>query len=163
MDQELVELANKIAAALSERKLMLALAESCTGGWMAKVLTDIPGSSHWFERGFVTYTNPSKQEMLGVSAARLEKYGAVSVQTVAEMARGALENSHAQLSVAISGIAGPGGATVDKPVGMVCFAWAMVGQDVVTRVEYFDGDREQVRRQAVRTAMQGVLDVFKTD
>ncbi len=161
MDQELVELANKIAEALSERQLMLTTAESCTGGWMAKVLTDIPGSSHWFERGFVTYTNQSKQEMLEVSATSLDEYGAVSVQTVAEMAQGALKHSHAQLSVAISGIAGPGGATADKPVGMVCFAWAMAGQEVLSRVEYFEGDREQIRRKAVLAALQGVLDVLK--
>jgi nicotinamide-nucleotide amidase len=131
----------QLAQGLGEREMMLAAAESCTGGWLAKVCTDMPGSSKWFERGFVTYTNESKQEMLGVSAHTLRAYGAVSEQTVAEMAAGALANSRAQIAVSISGIAGPGGGTLEKPVGTVCFGWA----------------RETVRAQAVHHALQGLL------
>ena len=156
-DEGLRELAAMLAQRLGREGMMLAAAESCTGGWVAKVCTDLPGSSNWFERGFVTYTNVSKQEMLGVDAETLERYGAVSEQTVTEMARGALDRSHAQLAVAISGIAGPGGGSAEKPVGTVCFAWARSG--VGTRAERlcFEGEREQVRRLAVAHALKGVL------
>ncbi|HEY0634497.1 MAG TPA: nicotinamide-nucleotide amidohydrolase family protein, partial [Gammaproteobacteria bacterium] len=107
---------------------MLATAESCTGGWIAKCCTDLPGSSRWFERGFVTYTNEAKVEELGVSVETLQAYGAVSEATAAEMAAGALRQSRAQVSVSVSGIAGPGGGRPDKPVGTVCFGWALVGK-----------------------------------
>jgi nicotinamide-nucleotide amidase len=149
-------------AALAEHLLArgeyLACAESCTGGWVAKVCTDMPGCSGWFERGFVTYTNLAKQEMLGVSADTLATHGAVSEATVREMADGALAHSAAHWSLAISGIAGPGGGTPDKPVGTVWMAWA--GPDGWRRVEsyHFQGDREMVRRQAVAAALQGLLD-----
>jgi len=135
----------------------MAAAESCTGGWVAKVCTDLPGSSAWFERGFVTYTNEAKQEMLGVQAATLEAQGAVSEATVCEMAEGALAHSRAQISLAISGIAGPGGATPGKPVGTVCFAWAVEGQLAQSERVCFDGDRDAVRRQAVAHALEGML------
>lgn len=138
---------------------MLATAESCTGGWVAKLITDIPGSSHWFERGFVTYTNESKQEMLGVAAETLASHGAVSEATVREMAQGALSHSRAQLSLAVSGIAGPGGGTPERPVGSVCFAWASQESGVHSEQRHFDGDRELIRRQAVATALQGVLEL----
>jgi nicotinamide-nucleotide amidase len=117
----------------------------------------MPGSSKWFERGFVTYTNESKQEMLGVSAVTLQAHGAVSEATVAEMVAGALGHSRAQLSVAISGIAGPGGATAEKPLGTVCFGWALQGGETTTERCRFDGDREAVRGQAVRHALQGLI------
>lgn len=157
---DLKQLSEEVGRALSQRDFVLATAESCTGGWVAKVITDIPGSSKWFDRGFVTYTNASKQEMLGVSAVTLEKYGAVSEQTVCEMAEAALQRSRANISLAISGIAGPGGATKYKPVGMVCLAWSGTFFKTFSRVEYFSGDREQIRLQAVIGALNGVLNVF---
>lgn len=140
--------------------MMLAAAESCTGGWVAKVITDIPGSSGWFDRGFVTYTNLAKQEMLGVREETLRAHGAVSEQTVYEMAEGALSRSHAQVALAISGVAGPGGGTPAKPVGMVCFAWAAQGRAMRICTEYLTGERESVRRQSVMHALRGVLDVL---
>lgn len=156
-DAELQALATRVAELLQQKGRMLVLAESCTGGWVAKICTDLTGSSGWFERGFVTYTNESKQEMLGVSGETLERFGAVSEQTVAEMAVGALSRSRAQLAVAISGIAGPGGGTAEKPVGTVCFAWAGNGMEAVTERQHFEGDRELIRRQAVAYALQGAI------
>jgi nicotinamide-nucleotide amidase len=146
-----------LARLLEERGMMLATAESCTGGWVAKVCTDLSGSSHWFERGFVTYTNESKQEMLGVSPDTLLTDGAVSEATVAQMAGGALAHSHAQCSIAVSGIAGPGGGSVEKPVGTVCFGWAVEERAVTTERCQFEGDREAVRAQAVAHALQGLI------
>lgn len=136
---------------------MLTTAESCTGGWVAQVITAVPGSSAWFERGFITYTNSAKHEMLGVPAAVLRAHGAVSEPTVCSMAEGALRHSHAQISVAVSGIAGPGGATRSKPLGTVCLAWAGDGRTTQSRTAHFTGGREAVRRQAVLAALQGVL------
>jgi nicotinamide-nucleotide amidase len=162
-DQELDTVAEQAAAALLVRGWMLATAESCTGGWVAKVCTDLAGSSHWFERGFVTYTNEAKQEMLAVAAETLAAQGAVSEATAAEMARGALARSRAQVSLAISGIAGPGGATAGKPVGTVCFAWARQAGGVVTRTLHLAGDREAVRRQAVAQALAGLLEFLAGD
>jgi nicotinamide-nucleotide amidase len=131
-------------------------AESCTGGWIAKCVTDIAGSSAWLERGFVTYSNAAKQEMLGVASATLAVHGAVSEAVVAEMAAGALAHSHATVAVAVSGIAGPGGGTADKPVGTVCFAWALAGRVEVATCR-FAGDREQVRRDSVVHALAGLI------
>jgi len=158
MEDELDRLAVALAERLIARRQTLATAESCTGGWVAKVLTDIPGSSGWFERGFVTYSNPAKREMLGVDGDTLERHGAVSEQTVREMAAGALRYSRADRSLSVSGIAGPGGGTPDKPVGTVWFGWADRDGDVRTRRLRFGGDRETVRRQAVLVALQGLLD-----
>jgi len=158
---ELDILAQQVGAQLRKQALTLATAESCTGGWVAKVVTDIAGSSTWFERGFVTYTNAAKQELLGVRAETLAAQGAVSEVTVAEMAEGALARSHAQVSLAVSGIAGPGGATLYKPVGLVCFAWSRTGQATVTTSEHFTGDRDAIRRQAVVRALRGVLDLLQ--
>jgi nicotinamide-nucleotide amidase len=138
----------------------MACAESCTGGWLAKTATDLAGSSRWFERGFVTYSNESKVEMLGVQPSTLAAHGAVSEATAREMAGGVLAHSRAQLSVAITGIAGPGGATPDKPVGLVWFAWAREGREPVARRLRFDGDREAVRRQAVQAAWEGLLELL---
>jgi nicotinamide-nucleotide amidase len=135
----------------------LAVAESCTGGWLCQAITDIPGSSRWFDRGFITYSNEAKQEMLGVPAAILETYGAVSAETVRAMVAGVLERSPADCAVAVSGIAGPGGATPGKPVGTVWFAWQRRGGECVTRREQFDGNRRKVRYQAVITALRGTL------
>lgn len=161
MSEELETLSREVGEVLRRHGLMLVTAESCTGGWVAQTVTAVAGSSRWFERGFVTYTNIAKQEMLGVGARTLAEYGAVSEQTVREMAEGALNNSHAQVSLAISGIAGPGGAVPGKPVGTVCFAWAREGAPVRSRTEHFAGDRAAVRRQAVITALRGVVAILE--
>ncbi len=143
-----------LAKALLARRESLATAESCTGGWVAKVCTDLAGSSGWFERGLVTYSNAAKQELLGVSAKTLSQYGAVSEQTVQEMVLGILRNSHAQWGLAISGIAGPGGGSASKPIGTVWIAWAGPEDWLVKRSYWFDGDRDAVRRQAVEAALR---------
>ncbi|MDA1108091.1 MAG: nicotinamide-nucleotide amidohydrolase family protein [Proteobacteria bacterium] len=154
----LAALATRVGEMLKRHSIMLVTAESCTGGWVAQAITAVPGSSAWFERGFITYTNIAKHEMLGVPAATLRAHGAVSEPAVCSMAEGALRHSHAQISLAVSGIAGPGGATKSKPLGTVCFAWAGCGRETRSRTEHFTGDREAVRRQAVVAALQGVLD-----
>ena len=138
-------------------KWMLATAESCTGGWIAKCCTDMAGSSAWFDRGFITYSNAAKQDMLGVRAETLAQYGAVSEAVVAEMATGALRHSQAHIAVAVSGIAGPSGGSPEKPVGTVCFAWAMRNGEVLTKTCQFAGDREAVRWQSVVFALNGIL------
>jgi len=142
---------------LAAAGLSLVSAESCTGGWVAKLLTDVPGSSGWFERGFVTYSNAAKTQLLGVPAELIESHGAVSESTVRAMAVGALAHSQGQLSVAVSGIAGPGGGSEDKPVGTVWLAWAGVGGETRAQRFQFSGDRDAVRRQAVAAALEGVL------
>ncbi|MEK6664286.1 MAG: nicotinamide-nucleotide amidase [Pseudomonadota bacterium] len=157
MDDELNQLAEQVGAALKGRGLMLASAESCTGGWVGEAVTSVAGSSHWYDRGFITYTNESKQEMLGVSAQTLAEFGAVSEQTVREMAAGALKQSRAHITLAISGIAGPGGGTPNKPVGTVCMAWATRSGAGLSQAFHFLGDRTAVRQQAVVAALQGVL------
>ena len=162
-DHVLQNLARQAGERLQTLGEMLAAAESCTGGWVAKVVTDIPGSSGWFDRGFVTYTNDAKLELLGVPEALLASHGAVSEPVVRAMAAGALDHSHAARSLAISGIAGPTGGTPEKPVGLVWFAWAHDdGGNVRLRSAHrvFSGDREAVRRQAVAAALQGLLDGF---
>lgn len=157
---ELMELAQAVGERLEARGLMLVTAESCTGGWVAQTLTAVPGSSAWFERGFITYTNEAKREMLGVSPQTLLQYGAVAEETVREMAAGALAHSHAQVALAISGVAGPGGGTLEKPVGTVCFGWVRTGAAALSRTEHLSGDRQAVRRQAVAVALQGVLELL---
>lgn len=157
MDQELFDLARRVGQALLQRGVMLASAESCTGGWIGECVTMVPGSSQWFDRGFVTYTNDAKQEMLGVAADTLGRHGAVSEQTVAEMAAGALARSHAGIAVAVSGVAGPTGGSPQKPVGTVCIGWAVRGASPQVRRFHFDGDRAAVRRQSVVEALHGVL------
>ncbi|HYA30723.1 MAG TPA: CinA family protein [Acidobacteriota bacterium] len=151
-------LARAVGHELKKQGLMLTTAESCTGGWVAQIVTSVSGSSEWFERGFVTYTNISKREMLGVKTTILSRHGAVSEPTARAMAEGALANSHAQVAIAITGIAGPTGGTPEKPVGTVCFAWAGRKRDTVSAKHLFTGDREGIRRQAVTTALQGLLD-----
>ena len=152
---------DSLARQLGERAqavgMFIAVAESCTGGWLAKVITDIPGSSGWFDRGFVTYSNAAKQDMLDVRAATLEAHGAVSEETAAEMARGALAHSRAGLAVAITGIAGPGGAVPGKPVGTVCFGFVEADGAPETETRHFPGDRRAVRMQSVRHALEGLL------
>ena len=146
----------RLADALQARGWYVATAESCTGGGIAAAITDMPGSSAWFDRGFVTYSNEAKQEMLGVSAETLRRFGAVSRETVREMASAAVARSRAGLSVAVSGIAGPGGGTPEKPVGTVWIAWAHEGE-VDTRCEHFPGDRTAVRAATVDVALAGLL------
>ncbi len=157
---ELTELSQRLAKLLLHSKKQLAVAESCTGGWLAKCLTDISGSSGWFERGFVTYSNQAKQEMLGVDAATLSEYGAVSEAVVREMAQGVLSHSPADIAVAISGIAGPDGGSPGKPVGTVCFAFAERGADVQAMTCHFKGDRDAVRRNAVHYALSQLLQLY---
>lgn len=156
-DDALLMLAAEVGAALQQRGWMLALAESCTGGGAAQAVTEVAGSSGWFDRGFVTYSNEAKMEMLGVSAGGLKQYGAVSEQVAREMAAGALRHSQAQMAASITGIAGPGGGSVEKPVGMVCFAWATTDGVLVSRTCRFEGNREAVRRQSVAILLQGVV------
>ena len=158
MDAELYGLAGKVGDALKARKLMLATAESCTGGWVGQVVTMVPGSSQWFDRGFVTYTNDAKRAMLGVRKETLKKFGAVSEQTVREMVDGALSHSKAQVVLAVSGIAGPDGGSPERPVGTVCLAWGMRrGAPARSAIRHYSGDRDAVRRQSVITALEGVL------
>lgn len=162
MDTELLTLAEELAHDLRQAGLALATAESCTGGWLAQVLTSVPGSSLWFERGFITYSNISKREMLGVSTGTLARHGAVSEQTARAMAEGALKHSHADLAVSITGIAGPGGGTPDKPVGTVCLAWVRHNQETRSQTQHFSGDRDSVRRQAVAAALAGLREGLAT-
>ncbi|HTI18794.1 MAG TPA: CinA family protein, partial [Trinickia sp.] len=155
-DSVVHQLAVRAGNKLRETRLMLATAESCTGGMVATAITDISGSSGWFERGFVTYSNQAKTEMIGVPAELIEKHGAVSEPVARAMAEGALRNSRAQVSLAITGVAGPGGGTPAKPVGMVSFAWSnRLHTSVETLV--FKGDREQIRVQAAVHALRGLL------
>jgi len=157
---ELKQLATQLGDALLRCGWKVAVAESCTGGWVAKCLTDIAGSSAWFDRGFVTYSNAAKREMLGVSGEILDTAGAVSERTVLAMAAGVLVHSEADLALAISGIAGPGGAVPGKPVGTVCFAWAKKGGLQQVDTKHFSGDREAVRRQSVAYGLRGLIDVL---
>lgn len=154
---ELIALAEELGRALKAAGRSLATAESCTGGWLAQVITGVPGSSGWFERGFVTYSNLSKCELLGVTGETLARYGAVSEQTARAMAEGVLARSRADLGVAVTGVAGPGGGTPEKPVGTVCFAWAVRKCPTLSSTQHFSGDRRAIRRQAVQRALQGLL------
>ena len=151
-------LATLVGTRLKEKGLALATAESCTGGWVAQVVTSVSGSSGWFDRGFVTYSNDAKREMIGERAETLDRHGAVSEETAREMAAGALAASRAQIALAITGVAGPTGGTPQKPVGMVCFAWAVRGGPADSATKHFAGDREAVRRESVIFALQGVVE-----
>ncbi len=159
-DEQLQQLSRHIGEQLNKRKATVTAAESCTGGWIAKVFTDISGSSAWFERGFVTYSNEAKQQMVGVQENTLTQYGAVSEQTVREMALGAAKAAAAQYAIAVSGIAGPEGGTPDKPVGTVWFAIVAPEGRILAQCQRFSGDRDAVRRQAVAWALQTLLDEF---
>lgn len=158
--QQLTQLSQKTGELLQAEKQVLVTAESCTGGGVASAVTDIAGSSAWFDRAFVTYSNEAKVEMLGVSPETLEQFGAVSQPVVEQMAQGALTHSNGTIAVAISGIAGPGGGSDEKPVGTVWFAWQK-GEQKVQQVHRFAGDREAVRAQACVTALQGVNKLLK--
>lgn len=159
-DSELMHLSERIGQALKARGATVTTAESCTGGWVAKVITDIPGSSAWFERGFVTYSNEAKSQMIGVKPATLEQHGAVSEPVVVEMAIGAIKAARADYAISVSGIAGPDGGTATKPVGTVWFGFASASGEGITRCECFSGDRENVRRQATAYALQTLWQQF---
>jgi len=159
-EEQLDQLAMHIGDQLRASDLRLVTAESCTGGWIAKVITDIPGSSEWFDRGLVAYSNVAKMDLLDVRETTLAEWGAVSAETVAEMAAGALQRSGAEVAVAVSGIAGPAGGTPDKPVGTVYLAWMLEGGLLHTECRHFAGDRAAVRQQTVVAALEGILDVL---
>jgi len=150
-------LVEALANELCRRRWRCATAESCTGGGLAAALTARAGSSSWFDRGFVTYSNEAKQDMLGVTAATIETHGAVSAETAAAMAAGALQRSAAQATVAVTGIAGPSGGTAGKPVGTVIFAWSMRDAESVTESRHFQGDRAAVRTASIAHAIEGLL------
>ena len=159
-DEELHQLAAELGDKLCARGWMLATAESCTGGWAGQLLTSLPGSSQWYERGFITYANAAKIEMLGVPAEVIDEHGAVSEETASAMAAGALAHSHAQATLAISGIAGPGGGTPQKPVGLVCYGWALADGTLMSSICRLDGDREEIRSRAVAAAMRGLIELL---
>lgn len=158
---QISERVGEIGERLAARGWRLVTAESCTGGWIAKVLTDRPGSSGWFEAGVVSYSNAAKQRLLAVPAALLAEHGAVSEPVAAAMAAGALAATGADVALSVTGIAGPGGGSPGKPVGTVCFGWALAGQSPRTAQERFAGDRDAVRRQAVARALAGLADLLK--
>ena len=157
-DAEFAKLVEELALLLSARGWRLATAESCTGGWIAKCCTDRDGSSGWFERGYVTYGYAAKVEALGVDAGILESVGAVSREVALQMAEGARRHSGMDIAVAVTGIAGPGGGMPDKPVGTVWFGWSLKGRAPDSEVCHFSGDRDNVRRQTVVHALQGLID-----
>jgi nicotinamide-nucleotide amidase len=157
---DIVDLAARVGHALKAKGLLLATAESCTGGGVSQAITEIAGSSEWFERGCVTYSNASKTELLKVPAEMIAQFGAVSEEVASAMAEGALANSNAHVSVSTTGIAGPGGAVPGKPVGTVCFGWSFAGHTRTERL-VFSGDRQAVREQAVMHALQGLLDFLR--
>ena len=159
-DSELMQLSEQVGQALKARGATVTTAESCTGGWVAKVITDIAGSSAWFERGFVTYSNEAKAQMIGVREETLAQHGAVSEPVVVEMAIGALKAARADYAVSISGIAGPDGGSEEQPVGSVWFAFATARGEGITRRECFSGDRDAVRRQATAYALQTLWQQF---
>ena len=153
------QLTQDLAEQLIQQQKMICCAESCTGGLIAKTFTDLAGSSEWFERGFVSYSNQAKMDMLGVSADTLQQYGAVSEATAAEMASGAIAHSLAQYAIAVTGIAGPTGGSDEKPVGTVWFGFATPPQVVCER-QLFEGDRQQVRQQTLEYALQRILELI---
>jgi len=160
-EQALNQIAQQVTGALLEKGERMVTVESCTGGGIAKLMTDLAGSSAVFECGFVTYSNESKQQMVDVSSATLDEFGAVSEQVAAEMASGALQHSNADITVSVTGIAGPEGGTDYKPVGTVCFAWAYNAL-LLTETRHFIGDRQAVREQTIEYALQGVLKQLAT-
>ena len=167
MDQHsnlsIYDAATQLGQSLKTSGFMLVMAESCTGGMVAEAITSIAGSSAWFDRGFVSYSNAAKIDMLDVSSKTLEKFGAVSEQTAAEMAIGALINSEAQIAGSITGIAGPDGGSPEKPVGTVCFAWTGKNLPVTTCTHWFEGNRESVRKQATIFMMVGLIERLNTE
>lgn len=152
----MTQILKKVSKKLHQKNLLLVSAESCTGGLLAKQITDLSGSSAIFDRGFITYSNDSKQDMLKVQKNTIDGYGAVSEAVVLEMAQGALNHSNANISVAISGVAGPDGGTKEKPVGMVCFGFQQKGKSPISITKIFNGDRDKIRNSAVEYALQEI-------
>jgi len=157
-DAGLEQLVTELAAEMAANGWRLATAESCTGGWIAKCCTDLAGSSAWFERGFVTYSNAAKQDLLGVDAAALDTEGAVSEAVALQMAEGARRRAGVEIAVAVTGIAGPDGGAPEKPVGTVWFGWSRSGRQAETEVRIFQGGRDAIRRHTVAHALKGLLD-----
>ena len=156
MDNELFELAQQLGQLLKSKGKKIATAESCTGGWIAQMITEVSGSSAWFDRGFVTYSNAAKMQLLDVKPETLDKFGAVSVQAATEMVTGVLAHSDADYAIAVTGIAGPDGGTAEKPVGTVFIAWADKNKDVKVVQKKLTGNRHQIRRQTVKIALRGL-------
>ena len=156
MDTELYEIAQQMGLLLTSKGIKIATAESCTGGWISQMITEVSGSSAWFDRGFVTYSNTSKIEMLGINSKTLDIYGAVSAETAIEMVKGTLKYSHADCAIAVTGMAGPTGETPDKPIGTVFIAWGYKDQRIKVTQHQFSGNRYDIRRQTVKMALKGV-------
>ena len=162
MNQKKLErISSELGELLKLKDYTFTCAESCTGGWVGQALTSIPGSSEWFGSSFVTYSYEAKTQILGVSSQDLDSFGAVSEEIVEQMVSGALDKSGADVGVAISGIAGPDGGTDTKPVGTVCFAWKINGQEVIASAEHFSGDRNEVRYSSVERALVGTIELIK--
>ncbi len=162
MNQKKLErISSDLGELLKLKDYTFTCAESCTGGWVGHALTSIPGSSEWFGSSFVTYSYEAKTQILGVSSQDLDSFGAVSEEIVEQMVSGALDKSGADVGVAISGIAGPDGGTDTKPVGTVCFAWKINGQEIITSAEHFSGDRNEVRYSSVERALMGTIELIK--
>jgi nicotinamide-nucleotide amidase len=159
-EEELRNLAEQLGECLTAKGIKMASAESCTGGWLAKVITDIPGSSAWFTASVVSYSNDAKQSLLGVSADTLSEFGAVSGETVLEMTEGLFSYTDANVAVSISGIAGPDGGSEDKPVGLVWLSWGKRGKAVFANSFHFEGGREDVRSQSVKQAILSLMDLL---
>jgi nicotinamide-nucleotide amidase len=159
-EQALRDLAEQLGECMLARGMKLASAESCTGGWLAKIITDIPGSSAWFTGSVVCYSNEVKQSLLDVKAVTLDEFGAVSGETVLEMSGGIFQHTDADVAVSISGIAGPGGGTEDKPVGLVWLSWGERGKTVFSRPFNFEGNRDAVRMQSIEMALHKLLDLM---
>ena len=160
MDDNIFELTRQIGENLKAKGLKLATAESCTGGGIAQTLTEVPGSSVWFDRGFVTYSNRSKVDMLGVDPQTLAQYGAVSAEVAQQMAAGAIAKSEAELAIAVTGIAGPGGGSLEKPVGTVYVAWQNKYQPAIVDKFQLSGNRHQIRAQTIQKALEGLLSIY---
>ncbi len=163
IEQEIEQTVQHLAGALTAKRWFIAVAESCTGGWIAKYCTDRAGSSSWFDRGFVTYSNGAKIDMLRVDAAALQRHGAVSEIVAQQMAQGALDSAGVDASLAVTGVAGPDGGTGEKPVGTVWFAWAMRGREVRSECARFPGSRDSVRHQSVLHALRGMSQMVGDD
>ena len=158
MDKEIIELANLLGVALKQKSMKLVTAESCTGGGIAQAITEISGSSAWFDRGFVTYSNEAKVQMLQVKQSTLDQSGAVSKEVAIEMVEGALSNSNSDLAVSVTGIAGPDGGSEKKPIGTVYIAWKINGENAVCMMQIFSGDRAHIREQTVKCALKACLE-----
>ncbi len=162
-EQELTNLAEQLGQCLTAKGLKLASAESCTGGWLAKIITDIPGSSAWFTGSVVSYSNEAKQSLLGVEKNTLNEFGAVSGETVLEMSDGLFSHTDADVVISISGIAGPDGGSEDKPVGLVWLSWGKRDKTIFANPFNFNGDREAVRKQSIKQALNSLLDLLVCD